>query len=127
MAAPALRDEEFVTDEFEELEELGLTVLDLVGVEGLGGWLGHPDDRWKTVHGRDAILFAAQAIKNEPSLLGLRPTCWASPERPPDGLGCPAGAPWSTAPAREDGARGEPWIHAGPWINAGPKEQLLSS
>jgi ubiquinone/menaquinone biosynthesis C-methylase UbiE len=55
----------------EEVEEVGLAVLDLVGVEGLGGWLGFLGDRWDTVDGRAAILFAAQAVESEPSLLGL--------------------------------------------------------
>jgi len=55
----------------EEIEEAGLGVVDLVGVEGLGGWLGYLGDRWDTVDGREVILYAAQAVESEPSLLGL--------------------------------------------------------
>lgn len=54
-----------------EVQEVGLTVLDLVGVEGLGGWLGFLGDRWDTAAGRDAIIYAAQVVEDEPSLLGL--------------------------------------------------------
>ena len=46
-------------------------MLDLVGVEGLAGWLGNLGDQWETVDGREAILYAAQAVESEPSLLGL--------------------------------------------------------
>ncbi len=54
-----------------EIEEVGLIVLELVGVEGLAGWLEHLGDRWDTVDGREAILDAARAIEGESSLLGL--------------------------------------------------------
>ena len=55
----------------DEIEEAGLEVLDLVGIEGLAGWLGSLGDRWETVDGREAILYAATAVESEPSLLGL--------------------------------------------------------
>ena len=55
----------------DEIEGAGLDVLDLVGVEGLAGWLAHLGDQWDTVDGREAILYAAQAVESEPSLLGL--------------------------------------------------------
>ena len=55
----------------QEIQEVGLMVLDLVGVEGLAGWLGFLGDRWDTDDGRDAIVYAAQVVEDEPSLLGL--------------------------------------------------------
>jgi SAM-dependent methyltransferase len=54
-----------------ELQEAGLSVLDLVGVEGVAGWLEHLGDAWTTSAGRAAILYAARAIESEPTLLGL--------------------------------------------------------
>jgi SAM-dependent methyltransferase len=54
-----------------EVVEAGLEVIDLVGVEGLAGWLGHLEDRWETEEGRDIILFSARAVERQPSLLGL--------------------------------------------------------
>lgn len=56
-----------------ELEDAGLTVLDLVGVEGLAGWLPHLARAWETSAGRDMILFAARRVESEPALLGLSP------------------------------------------------------
>jgi SAM-dependent methyltransferase len=56
-----------------EIEDSGLEVLDLLGVEGLAAWLDQLAGQWGTSEGRDAILFAARAIENEPSLLGLSP------------------------------------------------------
>jgi ubiquinone/menaquinone biosynthesis C-methylase UbiE len=55
----------------QEITSVGLTVLDLVGVEGLAGWLGDLGGQWDTDEGRDTILYAARAIEHEPSLLGL--------------------------------------------------------
>ncbi len=54
-----------------ELEAVGLSVVDLVGVEGLAGWLGHLSDAWDSARGREAILHAARAVESEPTLLGL--------------------------------------------------------
>ena len=55
----------------QEVASVGLEVVDLVGIEGLAGWLGHLGDRWETPEGRAAILYSARAIEREPSLLGL--------------------------------------------------------
>jgi SAM-dependent methyltransferase len=55
----------------DELVESGLTVLDLVGVEGLAGWLDNLDDHWADLDGRAAILDAARQVESEPSLLGV--------------------------------------------------------
>jgi len=54
-----------------EAEEAGLTVRELVGVEGLAGWLPDLAPFWSTEEGKAVILFAAQAVEAEPSLLGL--------------------------------------------------------
>jgi SAM-dependent methyltransferase len=56
-----------------EAEDAGLTVLDLVGVEGLAGWLPHLAPTWDTSAGRDMILSAARQVESEPALLGLSP------------------------------------------------------
>jgi SAM-dependent methyltransferase len=55
----------------EEVEAVGLEILDLVGLEGLAGWLGHLAGRWETVVGRDMILYSARAVEREPSVIGL--------------------------------------------------------
>jgi ubiquinone/menaquinone biosynthesis C-methylase UbiE len=54
-----------------EIEESGLAILDLVGVEGLAGWLRNLADRWETPEGRETILYSARAVESEPSVLGL--------------------------------------------------------
>ncbi len=54
-----------------ELEMAGLNVTELVGLEGLGGWLGNLREEWETEAGKAVILYAARAIESEPSLLGL--------------------------------------------------------
>jgi len=55
----------------EELEAVGLSVIDLVGVEGLAGWLGHLSDAWDSSGGSETILHAARVVESEPTLLGL--------------------------------------------------------
>jgi ubiquinone/menaquinone biosynthesis C-methylase UbiE len=55
----------------EEIESVGLRLLDLVGIEGLAGWLGQLGDQWDTEEGRGVILYSARAIEHEPSVLGL--------------------------------------------------------
>lgn len=54
-----------------EFEEAGLDVIELVGVEGLAGWLGHLGEKWDSEDGREVILYAARAVESEPSVLGL--------------------------------------------------------
>ena len=54
-----------------ELEGAGLHVIELVGVEGLAGWLSNLADRWETDDGRLSILYSARIIESTPSLLGL--------------------------------------------------------
>jgi SAM-dependent methyltransferase len=53
-----------------EVEAAGLGLIEVVGVEGLAGWLDL-DARWMTDGGRETILFAARAIESEPALLGV--------------------------------------------------------
>jgi SAM-dependent methyltransferase len=55
----------------DELDAAGLAIVELVGVEGLAGWLGHLADRWTDEHARTVILEAARVIESEPTLLGL--------------------------------------------------------
>jgi SAM-dependent methyltransferase len=55
----------------DELERVGLDVVELVGLEGLAGWLGNLGDQWETTDGRESILYAARMVESTPSLLGL--------------------------------------------------------
>ena len=48
-----------------------MEIVELVGVEGLAGWLPQLNERWASAEGREAILFAARSVESEPSLLGL--------------------------------------------------------
>lgn len=54
-----------------EVEDAGLELLELAGVEGLAAWLPALAPQWETEEGRDAILFSARATESEASLLGL--------------------------------------------------------
>jgi SAM-dependent methyltransferase len=54
-----------------ELEGADLEVVELVGVEGLAGWLPQLDPRWRDAADRELILWAARVVEAEPSLLGL--------------------------------------------------------
>ncbi|HZC73699.1 MAG TPA: methyltransferase domain-containing protein [Jatrophihabitans sp.] len=57
----------------EEVTEAGLTTRELVGVEGLAAYLPQLSDSWENADSRDVILWAAQTIEAEPTLLGLSP------------------------------------------------------
>ena len=68
----------FTTAYFHHPEELraeisgaGLDVVDLVGLEGLSGWLPELADRWEDPEARELILYSARVVESEPSLLGL--------------------------------------------------------
>jgi ubiquinone/menaquinone biosynthesis C-methylase UbiE len=54
-----------------EAREAGLRPRELVGVEGLAGWLPRLGERWESEEGREAILYAARAVEQEPTLMGL--------------------------------------------------------
>jgi SAM-dependent methyltransferase len=57
----------------EEVEEAGLVVEDLVGLEGLAFALGDLAERLRDPTGRDVVLDCARAIERVPELLGLSP------------------------------------------------------
>ena len=54
-----------------ELEHADLEVVELVGVEGLAGWLPHLSQRWQNTSDRELIVWSARVVEAEPSLLGL--------------------------------------------------------
>jgi SAM-dependent methyltransferase len=59
-------------DELEtEAAEAGATVVELVGVEGLAGWLPHLAQRWADAATRATIVDSARVIESEPTLRGL--------------------------------------------------------
>lgn len=65
-----------------EVRAAGLSVIDLVGVEGIAFALPDLDDRLKMPAGRDAILDGARAIERVPELLGLSPHMLLTAVRP---------------------------------------------
>ena len=54
-----------------ECLDAGLDVVEIVGIEGLAGWLPQLADRWDDPESREIILRAARATETEPSLRGL--------------------------------------------------------
>jgi ubiquinone/menaquinone biosynthesis C-methylase UbiE len=54
-----------------EMVDAGLDVVDVVGLEGLAGWLPQLADRWEDASSRERILWAARMIESEPALMGL--------------------------------------------------------
>jgi SAM-dependent methyltransferase len=54
-----------------EAEEAGLEVREILGVEGLAGWLPQLAERWERPEERAVILDSARSVESEPSLLGL--------------------------------------------------------
>jgi len=54
-----------------EAEEAGLEVRELLGVEGLAGWLPQLAGEWERPERRAVILESARSVESEPSLLGL--------------------------------------------------------
>jgi SAM-dependent methyltransferase len=54
-----------------ELERADLEVVELVGVEGLAGWLPQLSQRWQNTADRELMVWAARVVEAEPSLLGL--------------------------------------------------------
>jgi SAM-dependent methyltransferase len=55
----------------DEAQDSGLLVREVVGLEGLGGWLPNVANRWEDGEARETILSAARSVESEPSLLGL--------------------------------------------------------
>jgi len=66
----------------EELRASGLRVREVLGVEGLAGWLGHLASRWPDSAARDAILRSARAVEAEASLRGLSAHLLGVADRP---------------------------------------------
>lgn len=56
-----------------EAEEAGLNVREVVGVEGLAGYLHSLGERWDNPSDRETILFSARATQSEPALQALSP------------------------------------------------------
>jgi SAM-dependent methyltransferase len=54
----------------DEAADAGLTCVEVVGVEGVAGWLADLFDRWDDPARRDTILFATRATESDPSLIG---------------------------------------------------------
>jgi SAM-dependent methyltransferase len=54
-----------------EAEEAGLRVRELVGLEGLPGWLPFSQERWDSPVDRETILDVARLVESEPALAGL--------------------------------------------------------
>jgi ubiquinone/menaquinone biosynthesis C-methylase UbiE len=55
----------------EEIAAAGLVLVELLGVEGIAGWLPHLDARWARDDDRNTILEATRLVEAEPTLLGL--------------------------------------------------------
>lgn len=66
----------------QEAEDAGLSVREVVGLEGLAGWMPYPDQRWGDPAARETLLFAARATETEPTLLGLSAHLLLVAERP---------------------------------------------
>jgi ubiquinone/menaquinone biosynthesis C-methylase UbiE len=65
-----------------EADQAGLQVREIVGVEGLAGYLPQLADRWDNAEDRETILWAARAIETESTLLGLSAHLLLLAERP---------------------------------------------
>ncbi|HEV2128069.1 MAG TPA: methyltransferase domain-containing protein [Thermomicrobiales bacterium] len=55
----------------QEVEAVGLQLVELVGIEGLAGWLPELEARWNDDTDRAVIVESARRIEAEPALLGL--------------------------------------------------------
>jgi len=53
-----------------EADAAGLELVELVGIEGMAGWLGPLFERWDEPEVREAILYSARVVESEPALLG---------------------------------------------------------
>ena len=67
----------------DEASEAGLDCVEVVGVEGVAGWLPDLFDQWDDATHRDAILFVARATEAEPSLIGASAHLLVVAKRPP--------------------------------------------
>jgi SAM-dependent methyltransferase len=67
----------------EEAADARLDCVEVVGVEGVAAWFDGILEHWDDPDGRDAILFAARAVENEPALIGASPHLVLVARRPP--------------------------------------------
>lgn len=81
-----------------EIGEAGLELDELVGVEGMAGWMPHLEEQWATPEGRRVIVEAAEGIEAEPALLGLSAHLLAIARRP-------GGSAGTGGPAEDPGPR----------------------
>src|ERR671911_685483 len=54
-----------------EIRSASLSLVELVGVEGLVGWLPHLEHRWTNEADRDVILSATRLVEADPAVIGL--------------------------------------------------------
>jgi ubiquinone/menaquinone biosynthesis C-methylase UbiE len=65
-----------------EVARAGLTVLELLGVEGPGWLVPDLKSRWSDDRERELLLWAARVVEHEPTLLGLSPHLLVVARRP---------------------------------------------
>lgn len=68
-----------------EAEAAEFDVIEVVGVEGLAGWLPQLAARWTDPPSREAIVYSARAIEGDPTLLGLSAHLLLIAQRPATG------------------------------------------
>jgi SAM-dependent methyltransferase len=68
-----------------EAHEAGLLVRDVLGLEGLAGWLPIAPERWSDPESREVIMETARACGAEPTLIGLSAHLLLVAERPSEG------------------------------------------
>lgn len=68
----------------QEAHEAGLHIREVLGLEGLAGWVSDLDDRWSDQQARETILYSARAIEREACLLGLSAHLLLVANRPSD-------------------------------------------
>ena len=66
----------------DEVVAAGLDLREVVGLEGLPGWLPHLEERWAEPRGRATVLEAARLVEAEPTVLGLSAHLLAVARRP---------------------------------------------
>lgn len=54
-----------------EVEQAGLKTRELIGLEGLAGFLPQPQERWEDTDAVETLLYSARAVEREPGLVGL--------------------------------------------------------
>ena len=79
----------FTTAYFQRPDELaaeagaaGLEGVEVLGVEGIAGWMRDLGPRMDDDAGRETLLWSARAVESEPSVLGLSPHLLAVGRRP---------------------------------------------